>query len=69
VQAVRNPFENEMFTKQAQVEQEAQKLYKKSPDEAREYLTYYSNGLMNHVTEMYIGLRNSIITKYTNNHE
>lgn len=69
VQAVRNSFENEMFLKQAQIETEAQNLYKKSPGEAQKYLTTYSNGLMNKVTEMYIGLRNSIITKYTNNHE
>jgi dipeptidase len=69
VQEVRNPFENEMFTKQAQVEMEAQALYKKNPKAAQEYLTSYSNGMMNKVTEMYIGLRNSIITKYTNNQE
>jgi len=69
VQAVRNPFENELFTKQNQVETQAQNLYKKSPKEAQEYLTSYSNGLMNKVTEMYLGLRNTIITKYTNNHE
>ena len=69
VQAIRNPFENEMFTKQTQIEMEAQKLYKKNPKEAQEYLTSYSNGLMNKVTEMYIGLRNSVITKYTNNQE
>ncbi len=69
VHAVRDPFEKEIFAKQSQVEQEAQKLYKKNPKEAQEYLTAYSNGLMNNVTEMYIGLRNSIITKYTNNRE
>jgi dipeptidase len=69
VQTVRNPFENEMFAKQTQVETEAQNLYKKSPQQAQEYLTSYSNGLMNKVTEMYIGLRNSIITNYTNNRE
>jgi dipeptidase len=48
---------------------EAEKLSKKNPKEAQEYLTSYSNGLMNKVTEMYVGLRNSIITKYTNNRE
>jgi len=69
VQEARNPFENEMFAKQAQIEMEAQKLYKKNPKDAQEYLTSYSNRLMNEVTEMYIGLRNSIITKYTNNRE
>ncbi len=69
VHAVRDPFENEIFSKQAQVEAEALSLYKKSPREAQEYLTAYTNGLMNNVAEMYIGLRNSIITKYTNNRE
>jgi dipeptidase len=69
VHAVRNPFENEIFSKQAQVEAEALSLYKKSPREAQEYLTTYSNSLMNDVTRMYIGLRNSIISKYTNNRE
>ncbi len=69
VQEVRNPFESEIFAKQAQVEDEAMKLYKNNPAEAQVYLTGYSNNLMNKVTEMYLGLRNSIITKYTNNHE
>ncbi len=69
VHAVRDPFESEIFTKQDQIELEAQMLYKKSPKEAQEYLTNYSNGKMNNVTEMYIGLRNTIITKYTNNQE
>ena len=69
VHAVRDPFENEIFSKQAQVEAEALSLYKKSPKAAQEYLTSYSNGLMNNVTDMYIGLRNSIITKYTNDRE
>ena len=69
VRAVRDPFENEIFTNQNQRELEAQNLYKKSPKEAQEFLTSYSNGLMNRVTEMYLGLRNTIITKYTNNQE
>jgi dipeptidase len=69
VREVRDPFENEIFTKQNELEAEAQKLYKKSPREAQEFLTNYSNGLMNNVTEMYTGLRNTIITKYTNNRE
>ena len=46
VQAVRNPFENEMFAKQVQVETEAQNLYKKSPQQAQEYLTSYSLSLI-----------------------
>jgi dipeptidase len=69
IQVVRDPFENEIFAKQALVEEEAQKLYKKSIPEAQQYLTTYSNGLMQEVTEMFNELRNSIITKYTNNRE
>jgi hypothetical protein len=45
------------------------KLYNENPEAAREFLTEYSNGLMDDVTEMFIGLRNTIITDYTNNHE
>ena len=69
VQEIRNPFENEIFAKQALVEEEALKRFKKDPADAQSYLTDYSNGLMNKVTEMFLGLRNSIITKYTNNRE
>jgi dipeptidase len=69
VQEIRNPFENEIFAKQALVEEEALKRFKKDPADARAYLTDYSNSLMNKVTELFLGLRNSIITKYTNNRE
>ncbi len=69
VRAVRDPFEANIFARQSQVEQEAMTLYKKNPKAAREHLTNYSNGLMNDVTKMFIGLRNDIIVKYTNNQE
>ncbi|NVO11678.1 MAG: C69 family dipeptidase [Bacteroidales bacterium] len=69
VRAVRDPFEADMFNNQKTIEDEALALYKKAPNLAREYLTNYSNGKMNRVTEMFIDLRNQIITKYTNNHE
>jgi len=69
VQAVRDPFENEIFTKQAQIEKEAENLFNKSPKEAQVFLTSYSNRLMNTVTGMYLELRDMIITKYTNNQE
>lgn len=69
VRAVRDPFETEMFNNQKAIEEEALTLYKKDPNSAREYLTNYSNGKMNRVTEMFLNLRNQIITKYTNNHE
>lgn len=69
VREVRDPFEERIFNNQSKIEVEALKLYKKNPKKAQEYLTNYSNGLMDEVTEMYLGLRNQIITDYTNNHE
>jgi len=69
VQAVRDPFEQQMFEPQARIEEEALALHKKDPQAAREYLTSYSNGKMEEVTDMFIQLRNDIIVKYTNNRE
>ena len=69
VKKVRDPFEAKMFEDQEKIEQEALKLFKKDPKKAQEYLTNYSNGLMNDVTTMFLELRNQIITDYTNNHE
>ncbi|NOQ27012.1 MAG: peptidase [Bacteroidales bacterium] len=69
VRTVRTPFEDEMFKNQKAIEDEAMKLYKKKPKAAQEYLTNYTNGLMNDVTTMFLDLRNQIITDYTNNHE
>jgi dipeptidase len=69
VRAVRDPFENEIFTQQKQVEDNALSLFRKDPKSAREYLTNYSNAKMNRVTEMFLNLRDQIITRYTNNRE
>ncbi|WP_462280321.1 dipeptidase [Salinivirga cyanobacteriivorans] len=67
--AKRDPFEQNIFDKQAEIEKEAMKLHKKKPEKAQEFLTKYSNGLMHEATQMYIELRNQLITDYTNNHE
>jgi len=69
VRKVRDPFEEGIFTRQKQMEIEALALHKKNPQAARELLTNYTNGLMNEVTDMFIDLRNHIITNYTNNRE
>jgi len=69
VRTTRDPFEAEMFSNQKGIEDEALNLYKKDPKLAREFLTNYSNDKMNRVTEMFLGLRDQIITKYTNNQE
>lgn len=69
VRKVRDPFEAEMFSNQQQIEEKALALYKKDPNSSREFLTNYSNDKMNKVTEMFLNLRDQIITDYTNNHE
>ncbi|HCX99163.1 MAG TPA: peptidase, partial [Bacteroidales bacterium] len=69
VQAVRTPFEQEMFDNQSKIEAEALELLKKNPKKAQEFLTSYSNGKMDRVTAMFLQLRNDIIVKYTNNNE
>lgn len=69
VQAVRNPWEAAIFKEQKEVEEEAKELYEKNPEQAQQYLTTYSNQKMQEVTQMFIDLRNTIIVKYTNNHE
>ncbi|HNS17024.1 MAG TPA: C69 family dipeptidase [Bacteroidales bacterium] len=69
VRRVRDPFENQIFEKQDQIEAEALRLYGSDPAEARKYLTDYSNGLMDEVTAMFLRLRDDIIVKYTNNRE
>ena len=69
VRAVRDPFEAEIFAEQPAIEAEALARYKKDPAEARKFLTAYSDGKMNRVTEMFLELRDQIITQYTNNRE
>lgn len=69
VRAVRDPFEAEIFDGQEKTETQALGIYKKDPAAARKFLTDYSDGKMNRVTEMFLELRDQIITRYTNNRE
>jgi dipeptidase len=69
VRAVRDPFEDQIAEMQDHIEKDALTLYMEDPAAAKEYLTSYSNGLMKEVTAMFLGLRDMIITKYTNNRE
>ncbi len=69
VLSVRDPFEEKMFQEQAQLEEQALALLKKNRRRGREFLTAYSNRLMAEVTAMFLELRNTIITRYSNNHE
>jgi dipeptidase len=69
VKAKRDPFEESIFSEQDEIEDNALKMHEKNPRKAQEYLTAYSNNLMKDVNNMFLELRDEIITDYTNNHE
>lgn len=69
VEAKRDPFEEAIFSGLEEIERKALEMYKKDPGKAQEFLTNYSNGLMKGVRDMFLELRDEIITDYTNNHE
>ncbi|HNW58307.1 MAG TPA: C69 family dipeptidase [bacterium] len=69
VRAVRDPWEAANFARQDSIETAAVQLYAKSPKKAAEFLTRYCVDLQEQVPGMYIGLRNTLITRYTNNRE
>ena len=63
---VRDPYEKQLFEERDHVDQEALTLYNKNPEKALEYLTAYSKGKMETVLEMYNGLHDDLIVKYSN---
>lgn len=63
---VRDPYEEQLFSERDHVDNEALVLYEKNPDKALEYLTAYSKGKMETVLEMYNGLHDTLIVKYSN---
>ena len=67
MRAFRDPLETEFFTKQADIDTKALKLYKKSPKKAKKFLTDYTWKSMEQVVNMYKRLRHLLISKYTNN--
>lgn len=69
VRAVRDPWEAAIFARQDSIETAAVHLLAKNPQKARDFLTHYCTGLQEEVPAMYIGLRNTLITKYTNDRE
>jgi dipeptidase len=69
VRAVRDPWEERMFARQAEVEDEAVRLHGQNPAAARDFLTRYCVGLQDEIPPMFRQLREAIITKYTNNRE
>ena len=64
---VRDPLEKSFFDEQAEVDKKAQQLLKKSPKKAKEYLTKLTIERMEKSHKMFLDLRNTLITRYTNN--
>jgi len=61
------PGKPSFFTKQADIDAKALQLYKKSPKQAKRFLTDYTWKRMEQIVNMYRQLRNVLISKYTNN--
>ena len=55
-----------LFSEQDSVDRVAVDLYRKKPEKALEYLTGYSQEKMETVLEMYNGLHDELIVKYSN---
>ncbi|MEA3505490.1 MAG: C69 family dipeptidase [Bacteroidota bacterium] len=67
VREVRNPVEKRFFDEIAAVDKEYQKLAKHSSRKANKYLTELTQTRMNEIYDIYIELKKTLITKYTNN--
>lgn len=69
VRAAREPFEQAIFARLPGVEREALEFYDRDPDAAKKLLTDFCVDVQEQVVPLYIGLRDALITKYTNNRE
>lgn len=67
VRRARDPLEESFFDDQARIDAEALRLFKEDPAQARNYLTEITRSRMQAVVDLYRGLRNQLITRYTNN--
>jgi len=67
LQSVRDPLENSFFLERESIDKKALELYKESPDKAKKFLTDYTKERMEKIINMYKELRNTLISKYTNN--
>jgi dipeptidase len=64
---VRDPLEQSFFDEQADIDDEFQNLYKKSPKKAKEYLTDLTIERQEKAMKLFQDLRIRLIEKYTNN--
>ena len=65
--AARTPMENGFFERNQQIEKDFIALQKKNPKKAVELLNSYTQECADKIMQTYIELRNTLITKYTNN--
>ncbi len=65
----RDPLERSFFENQEPIDKEALALYKTDPEEAKAFLTRYTQKSMEKTVEMYRKLREVLISKYTNNNQ
>lgn len=64
VQVVQRQFEGEFLSRQPDVDAEALRLQKESPEKARDYLTAYSTGIAERVTARWKKLFEELFVKY-----
>jgi len=69
LKAARDPLEAEWFETQKEIDAKALALYKKSPKKARKFLTEYTQEQMQRSFDLFKQVRNTLITKYTNNNQ
>jgi dipeptidase len=64
---VQQTFENELFQKQSEIEENARQIFDDDPRKANIFLTEYTNHKMEEILKLYTDLRFVLIEKYSNN--
>jgi dipeptidase len=67
IKKVWEEIEEKAFTEQKKIEAEAVRLYKQSPEKAREFLTEYCTKVANQTVKAYWKLGDDLWSKYTRN--
>lgn len=67
LEAARKPLEDDFFKQNTKIEKQYLELQKKNPKKARELLNTYAQECADRIMHTYTQLRNTLITKYTNN--
>ena len=64
---VRNPLEDKIAGELEAIDKQAEELYKKDPEKARDLITRYSWNVTDEIHKLYTDLRYQLLIKYTNN--